>query len=93
MRKRWRVVRAKHGELRASYGRGEYGSDIDIQYAWGGGASKPDARILCNALEEYPVYDGRSLVKELEARGYDIATLRFSIQRLPTLTTEQDAQP
>jgi hypothetical protein len=27
------------------------------------------------------VHEGNSLVKELEMRGYDITTLKFSIQR------------
>lgn len=71
---------ANPGELKAAFGRDESGG-LDIQYAWGGhGAQKPDARVLCNAIEEAKVFDGRSLSQELERRGYDLTTLRFSIR-------------
>lgn len=78
--RRYRVVSAKRGELKAAFGRDDCGN-ISIQYAWGGGgAQKPDARILCNALEENKVFGGQTLAQELEARGYDLTTLRFTIQ-------------
>ena len=35
--------------------------------------------MLSEALEHLDVFEGKSLVQELEARGYDISTLRFSI--------------
>lgn len=81
-RKRYRIVKAKPGELKAAFGRdGTRDNTPGIQYAWGGGgAQKPDARILSNALEDARVFGGRPLVQELEARGYDITTLKFSIQ-------------
>lgn len=83
--KRTRRVQAKPGQLVAAWGRaGEEGRGErpDIQYAWGGaGASKPDGRILCNALEGAKVFDGKTLCAELEVRGYDLTTLRFSIER------------
>jgi hypothetical protein len=81
-KKRIRTVSAKPGHLVAAWGRGDDRGSPAIHYAYGGeGASKPDARILCNALEEVSVFAGKSLAVELEARGYDITTLRFSIQR------------
>ncbi|APX66264.1 hypothetical protein AV944_10985 [Sphingomonas sp. LK11] len=58
---------------------------------WGGqGADKSDARTVMHAMTErrmaptFPSlnYEERpSLVEELEARGYDITTLRFTIQK------------
>lgn len=78
-----RKVRAKPGELVAAFGKHEAGGRPDIAYAWGGGgADKPDARILSNALEQAPVHMGRTLRQELVARGYDISTLRFSVRKL-----------
>lgn len=82
-RKRYRMTSAKPGELKAAWGRGDVrGDPPDLQYAWGGrGASSPDGRILCNALQEAHVFKDRTLVQELEDRGYDITTLKFSIQQ------------
>lgn len=73
-------MRAKPGELKAYWNSRE--SDVD--FAWGGeGATKPDGGMLCHALcEQKGLYD-RTLVQELEHRGFDISTLRFSIRRKP----------
>lgn len=93
VKKRWRMPKAKPGQLIAQYGREDRHNYPDLLYAWGGsGASKPDSRVLMAALEETPVFEGRSLRKELEARGYDITTLRFSIElaRPATVTTGEE---
>lgn len=81
--KRFRMVEAKPGELKAAFGRDDVpGNRPDLQYAWGGsGAQKPDARVLSNAFEEVIVFDGKNLRQVLEERGYDITTLKFSIQQ------------
>jgi hypothetical protein len=59
-------------------------------------AQKPDARVLASALEDkrqgyaFPsmaIVQRPSLIEELEARGYDITTLRFSIQLKETPDT------
>lgn len=79
-RKRWRTPTAKPGELKAQYGRVD--GSLDIAYCWGGGgAQSPDGRILSNALEGAHIHGGKTLCEELIARGYDITTLRFSIQQ------------
>lgn len=84
VRKRWLVAVPKPGMLVARYGRPSRGDSLQVCYAWGGGgADKSDGRILSNALEGAHVQQGRTLCEELEARGYDITTLRFSIERLP----------
>lgn len=81
MPKRVQVLSAKPGQLRAGWGRPGKGQTPDLCYAWGGaGSQSPDARVLCNILEEAPTSSGRSLREELEARGYDITTLKFSIE-------------
>lgn len=81
-RRRHRVVTAHPGELRVAFGRADDAS-LDIQYAWGGkGASKPDARCVSNAFEGSIIHDGKTLREVLVERGYDITTLKFSIQML-----------
>ena len=81
-RKRILVPAAKPGQLVAKWGRPDPGERPDVCYVWGGqGASSPDARVLSYALEVAPVHMGKTLRQELETRGYDLTTLRFSIQR------------
>lgn len=92
MAKRWRTPVAKPGEVKIVYGRPDRHDAPDICAAWGGsGADKSDARTVMHALTErrmvraFPsmeLEERPSLVEELEARGYDITTLRFTIERL-----------
>lgn len=95
--KRYRALTAKPGELKAGYGREDRHCSPSVVYVWGGqGAQKPDARILGAAFEDkrqgyaFPsmtLEERPSLIEELEARGYDITTLRFSIRKkTPTLS-------
>ncbi len=91
--KRYRRRKAKPGELIAYYGKAERWDKPDICTAYGGaGADKPDSLMLMLALCDSPArtakhgresesYPWRSLLQELDARGYDLTTLRFSIQR------------
>lgn len=81
MKKRIHVPVAKPGQLLARWGRVEPGEPPSVVYAYGAaGACKADSRVLMEALEGARVFENRSLVQELEARGYDITTLRFSIE-------------
>lgn len=90
-----RIRRAKPGQLIAYFGRCEkhqVKSDI-CTVAGGNGAVKSDAGFLMLALTQDPgdtmkhthqsaaIWPYRSLLAELEARGYDLATLKFSIER------------
>ena len=83
--KRVRKVSAKPRQLVAAWGRsGEEGRGElpSLQYAWGAsGASKTDANMLCGAFENVRVFGLNTLREELEARGYDITTLKFSIEQ------------
>lgn len=91
--RRYRTPTAKPGEVRIAYGKADRHSEPDICAAWGGqGADKSDARMVMHAMTEkrmgytFPTMETEqrpSLIEELEARGYDIATLRFSIMRKP----------
>lgn len=82
MAKRIYVPVAKPGEVIARWGRPGPDETPDLVYAWGAdGACKSDARMVSDALERCEVMDERGLRAELEKRGYDITTLRFSIRR------------
>jgi hypothetical protein len=94
--KRWRTPKAKDGELKAQWGKERY-NNPDLHYAWGKGIGKCDAHLLHNVLTskrqsvdyDAPLGSPRflwtkyepSFIEELELRGYDIATLKFSIQK------------
>lgn len=90
MAKRYRTLRAKPGELRAYYGKADRHSGLDVCYAWGDGTSGADARLLHHALAterltfNFPTTETKwehSFLTELEERGYDLTTMRFSIQK------------
>lgn len=82
MSKRIHTPRAKPGQIIARWGRPGPREYPEVVYAWGGdGAAKSDARILSNALEGPMEHRENGLLKELEARGYDLTTLKFSIQK------------
>lgn len=79
-RKRFRKRKAKPGQLLAYFARPERGAEPEVVYAWGGsGACSADGRVLAAAFEDARTVFGTTLVEELCSRGYDIATLSFSI--------------
>lgn len=81
-KRRFRVKEAEPGQLIAYYGRADKHSQPSICYAFGGkGACSGDARILAQALESNITFENSTLVLELESRGYDLTTLKFSIER------------
>lgn len=81
--KRIRVPKAKPGQIIAFWNEEEK----DFGWAWGaGGANKADGNLIGYYLfmhQSYINYD-KTLVKELEDRGYDMTTLKFSIQKKKT---------
>ena len=97
--KRFRTTPAKPGQLKVQWGVPDRGSMPSLVYLWGGdGAAKSDARILSDAIERPQLerdYDKGtimnpaikevpSLAAELEARGYDLTTLKVTIERKAT---------
>tara|TARA_R110000868_G_C10532190_1_gene734128 strand:- start:17 stop:334 length:318 start_codon:yes stop_codon:yes gene_type:complete len=88
-RKIWRHPKVKPGQLIAYYGKLD--GSLDIIYNWGGGgATKCDSHLVHNMFSglEHRKYgaircEHDGYLKELEARGYDLTTLKFSIQRKP----------
>ena len=81
MTKRCRTPKAKDGELLVKFGQ-EYG-DKDLYYCYPENecGMKRDSKILMFAFERNEVWEGKTLRDELEARGYDITTLKFTIKK------------
>lgn len=90
MAKRCRKPKLKDGELRVYWGK-EPHNNPDVMLAWQGeGGMRADTRLLYYHLcaqhpdpFEKPLFSkmNPSLIQELEARGYDITTLKFSIMK------------
>lgn len=105
--KRYRSPKMKPGLLQVYYGRVD-GEPPGICYQYGGsGADRCDSHLmhgvfgsprleLCFSEEDRrkhgPYKWGPTLIQELEKRGYDISTLRFSIEQKRAPETET-AQP
>lgn len=89
--KRFRKPKLKDGELRVYWGRVPH-EEPDIVLSWQGDRTmKRDTNLLHYAFcSKHPDPFARpifskmdpSLIDELKARGYDITTLKFSIQKL-----------
>jgi len=100
MRKRLRTPKAKPGQLVVAWGRVDRHSDPSVVYAFPDRDGKCDSRIVCEALEA-PRYrpslnapghiERKSLLEELEERGYDLTTLRLTISRKPAPAVKADA--
>lgn len=71
------MTQVKPGELRMQWSR----SASDLAVAGGEGIPKIDAGLLFTAFAMTPIAGGKTLWGQLEERGYDITTLRFSIRR------------
>lgn len=69
------TVPRKPADLRVRWSR----KTRDLMFAWEQDPS--DGHFLYGAFCRAPSGDERSLAQELEARGYDLTTLRFQIRR------------
>jgi hypothetical protein len=86
--KRYRRPKTKEGQIVAQLGKVD--GDIDICIFYGDNVPRCDRALVLNALcggrmrfdfdNQRPAFDP-SLIDELDARGYDLDTLRFSIER------------
>jgi hypothetical protein len=86
MPKRWREPKAKPGELIARWGKVDGVTDICIAANGDGVVAGADKNLLWNVIcgPRYgfiPSREGPSFLKELELRGYDLTTLRFSVMK------------
>lgn len=89
VRRRWRAPQAKAGELVMRWGKMPRDGE-DMCYAWGDGCTKREAHMLHNAIANEkpdpfatPLFSKMlpSLLANLEAAGYDLTTLRFSVRK------------
>ncbi len=69
------------GRIVVRWARPERRDSPCLAYGFGNRDDKATSRVVMRALEEVEVFGGRTLAAELEARGYDLTTLRFSIDR------------
>ena len=94
MTKRPRAPKLKDGELRVYWGKQSRNDSPDLVLAWQGDPlMKRDTHLLYYHLycqrpdpKALPLYSKMlpSLIEELQARDYDITTLKFSIQKKVT---------
>lgn len=71
-------MKAKPGQLKFGWSKKEN----DIIFAWGGnGADKTDAAFLSSVLTVRTL-GNKTLQQDLIERGYDITTIKFSIQKV-----------
>ena len=68
----------KKGTLACRWRRNPDGMGPDLVFYF---PSSPDGHLLHSAFNHTVVRDDRSLVAELEHRGYDITTLEFTIRK------------
>ena len=92
--KRLRKPKLKDGELRIYWGREDHDRTPDVILAWQGDRMmKRDTNLLHSIIcSKRPTVTATrvdwynmepSLIEALEARGYDITTLKFSIMKKP----------
>lgn len=80
MSKRYRRPTAKPGELKIQYGKAQH-CDPDICFVWGPGVPENDVVMLRAFILANRTYNETTFFKELEDRGYDLKTLKFSVQK------------
>ena len=97
--KRYRKLKTRPGEIKVYYGKLQH-DDPDVVYSWGQGVPSPDVSLVNMVLSGNrvtPLYGAerdkhsgapytfdKSFIDELIERGYDITTLKFSIQKKMT---------
>ncbi len=77
--------RARDGQIKAQWGK-LADQDADLVYVWGRGASSADAWLLHDTLSLKPYMQLTkefcpSFLEELESRGYDLRTLKISVEK------------
>lgn len=75
---------AKPGQLVVGWACEDRHSNPELFFCFGGyGATRQDNNMLINAFHLAKTASGKCLVEELVERGYDLSTLKFSIEKLP----------
>jgi len=97
--KRLRKPKLKDGELRMYWGRPDPHDCPDVVLAWQGNSHmRADTALLHYVIcskrpdpRKLPIFSVMepSLIEELEARGYDITTLKFSIMKKQSINAKE----
>ncbi len=83
-KKRYKIPKAKDGELLVKYGHDGGEEDLFYCYPENNHEMRCDSKILMWAFERpMSLLDDKTLRQELGLRGYDITTLKFSIKKYP----------
>lgn len=82
IKKRFRTPSpAKPGELKIGYQQDQ--EHTGVTYLYGAyGAYKADTVWLMQAFENVKIFDKQTLVEYLKQEGFDLTTLKFSIQQV-----------
>lgn len=88
-KKRYTLPTAKSGELLVKFGREHGNFDLFYCYPDNDCGMKADSQLLMTAFEGVSLFEEKSLRQILIARGYDITTLKFSIQKLQDSDSHQ----
>ena len=80
---RGRMPSPKSGQIRVAWAT-ERGDRPTHQFCWKGDPMmKRDINLIMSHFATTPTLTGETFLDELKARGYDMSTLRFSIDKLP----------
>lgn len=83
-RPRGRMPSPKPGQLQVGWACEDRFVNPELHFCYGGGgATSRDNHMLINAFHLAKTASGKCLVEELVDRGYDLSTLKFSIEKLP----------
>lgn len=84
--KRYRIKKPKPGQITISFGKldGQYElvySYDDSDLPQGVRIGKPTINLLMMVFENVEAHEGRTLIQVLQDRGYDLSTLKLTIDR------------
>lgn len=80
-KKRVSTPHAQPGQLLVQWGLGEPGNGPDLQFCFGEDTGRRDNAVILSAFGITLNSLGKTLKQELEERGYDLTTLKFSISK------------
>lgn len=79
-----RMPNPKPGQLQVGWAREGRTQAPELFFCYGGyGANPRDNAVIVQAFSSAENAAGNTLIEELVARGYDLSTLRFSVEKLP----------
>jgi hypothetical protein len=81
--KTYRTPKAKPGQLKVAYGRQDKHNSPELIYAYDNSdrAAKGDAYNILYFFNHVKDEHGKSLLEDLEQRGYDLTTLKLTIEK------------